>query len=266
MLASDTKASSTAKPSLSEWEVESFRFTLFTADARAPERLENWWREVSGVPDRRVAHDEQTHAEQGIVDEEMLRLKWQPGRIDWYLSPKLPESREEASKVISLGCAEPAMRRFRKHLDSWFDEKGPPESVRVALATVVMKAVQNRKQGYEILDALLPNVTLDIENIRDFRYIINRRRPSKSVANLEVNRLANWLVAELTPIRIEIRPGKRTTARQTWQGVSQLACRVEFDINTSPEYTGKFSAEKQREVLDELASLTLELVAEGDIP
>jgi hypothetical protein len=139
---------------------------------------------------------------------------------------------------------------------------------RLAFGAVLHSRVESLEMGYKKLGELLPSVQLDSEGSSEFFYQINRPRESKSgIARLRINRLSKWSVAVRTR---GVLMGRMISDEQTvnWESSGQpmVSCRLELDINTSPEYETALPAQHIRSVFRELVDLAVEVAEKGDLP
>jgi hypothetical protein len=125
----------------------------------------------------------------------------------------------------------------------------------------LLRPVEDEKAGYRQLSTFLP-FELDPDS-SDFSYQINRPRPSQALDDLEINRLCKWSVARIRSLRLTLGSGSPIA-----EAVDVLtACRLEFDVNTSPKWGQKpLPSEALPALLDELHHLGQEIATEGDKP
>ncbi|MBI1741869.1 hypothetical protein HYR54_02255 [Candidatus Acetothermia bacterium] len=123
---------------------------------------------------------------------------------------------------------------------------------------ILLQFLENKMEAYQKLKTYLPFAHLDENNSSDFVYQINRRKDSvKGIKELKLNRLANWSALELTMI---------PTGMASIQSVSsKMACRLEMDINTVPEFPGPLPQDKIIQIFEELVLSGKEIAAKGDL-
>ncbi|MHC5057097.1 MAG: hypothetical protein ACYTKD_20665 [Planctomycetota bacterium] len=260
-------ANSDAEPCAEAWEVDTLRFTAFLPGELDAEHSERWWRDVAKQKTREeVSMSQGGLVEQGIVDGKVLRLQCQGARIDWFLQPKKAEPGEEQPDIYSLGKLGPSLATFVRYMKVWFELPTCPVAKRIALGGILLHRVADREEGYRFLQPLLRgSVQLDVENSREFNYTINRRRPSPSVEGLEMNRMTKWFVWTWKPFAMTIRLQPGPVLQQTEEGAPKMACRLELDINTAPEFAGTFDQRAQEAILNELTAFAEEIAAKGDV-
>ncbi len=227
------------------WQVENLRITAFPENNASVSASAMWEQYIGREPNN-------THIQRGgLVAREVeykngrIFLIEQPGRIEWHYltkeSPTIGDLEQELAVVVELA---------RK----WLDSPDMFQLNRLAFGAVLLKLVQSSRSAYENLKEFLPFLNLD--NLSgDFNYQVNRRRDSKIVEGLPINRLTQWNVVSLKQIDL-------TQAR-----VADLdfASRLELDINTSSERINSLPSEKLVKLFDELVEMGLELSKKGDI-
>ena len=102
---------------------------------------------------------------------------------------------------------------------------------------------------------MLPGVKL-IPQPNDFLYHVNRRRDSRTVQGLQINRMSTW--SKLN-ILLFVQPGEPFS----WPDKCYIA--VQVDINTAPEKAQVLPAKLLPELFDELMAFALEIAARGDV-
>ena len=115
-------------------------------------------------------------------------------------------------------------------------------------------------EGYENLQRFLP--FLDLQNVEDFSYRVNRRQDSKIVQDLLINRVNQWSVASLNLFGFTVEPRQ---SPQLNSANVEFASRLELDISTSQDRIISLPSEKLIELFDELVQKGLGLSEEGDI-
>ena len=242
------------------WYVEVLRWTTFLPDIAEPKNLTSWWPRVSGLGKSDEAHRQPVgHSESGTIGQDVLRLHWAPGRIDWILTRKEDES-ETARQLTPL---EEARKRFRTFIDRWTKQKFVPAAKRLALGCIIAHPVPTREDGYRFLAPFVSKfVKLSPNDSRDFFYQINRPRSSKTKRGVEINRLSKWMTSQTQAMHINITPAQ--VVSQKGDQVA-TAARAEFDVNTEGKLIGEFTPSQQMALFDEFDKLIVELSTKGDI-
>ncbi len=246
------------------WEVDTIRFTSFASEELKARTVEQWWRGVTGLEDRQVnQRPNGPWVESGTINGEVLTFHLQNQRIDWVLQPEKKD--EDRDNIISLGELQPALDRFIQFIEKWFALE-PPMSNRIVLGAILLHPVETRQSGYRHLEQYLKDfVEIDAEGSSDFTYQINRCRKSKIITGLEINRLSKWFVWtwKSVSVRMQIFPPQQDFEQDI--GEEKMACRLDLDINTAPEFEGKFDIDIQKKLLTELRSLLEEIAEKGDV-
>lgn len=246
------------------WLTESLRLTVFPHPPEVDVAV-NWWQAVTG--EAPATHTVQRLGpvlqEHGPIQNSYcnLSLQFQPGRLDWVMSPIIPPSLK-LEGFPNFDSFDSATEKFRALFLKWI-RVAPPFN-RLAIGSILVLPVQDKADGYREIQKYLPAVKLDAENSADFSYGINRPRQSQIIAGLRINRLSNWSVAKLSGIRIELGDAGQSRAIESAEGLS--ACRLQVDVNTQPERTEAFVYNDREALLDELMRINAELVDRGDVP
>ncbi len=244
------------------WLSEVFRLTSFF---RNSDRLDTskWWETVVGeLPDNRNAQPKiGVFQDQGPYESGQLIMSAQPGRVDWLFIPSF-DKQIGMPNLLELPPYHSKKELFLQIVDRWF-EICPP-TIRVAYGLVLNKPVSDKKSGYRELSKYLSTIQMDPENSSDFLYQINRRRLSKNIPGLQLNRLSKWTVASAEITQIPIGAVIIPTADSNQQTNIRFA-RLELDINTAQEFTKTIPNENISSIFIELAELADEIAELGDI-
>jgi len=248
-------------PPPTAWLVESLRLTVF-AEPGAPFDSSKWWVDLVGAqPDSISDQPKQSlHNERGRLDDQRdLILQVQANRIDWVMLPPAQTEAALPMDFLAVGDFPATVNGFATIMRRWLPSC--PPVTRLALGGVLLQAQSDRRAGYVLLGSYIPSVTLDPDS-SDFSYQINRpRKSTTSIPNLEVNRLTRWAVVLLRTLAVSAGLQAMSVADMA----RRSACRLEFDINTSQEFTGRIPQGQLTDLLVELSDLALEIAALGDI-
>ena len=246
------------------WLTESIRLTLFTQPPTVDVAV-NWWQTVAGdLPANHTVQrlgpmlQQQGPIRGGYCN---LSLQYQPGRVEWVLSPIVPDHMR-IDGFPNFGAYDAATTAFLELFSRWI--QGAPAFNRLAVGSTLVVPVQDKADGYRRIQGFLPAVTLDPEGSADFSYGINRFRQSETVPGVRINRLSRWSVAKLSGIRLEIGEAGISRLMASPEGLS--ACRLELDINTQPERVEPFPQDIAERLLNELVRSGREIVERGDVP
>ena len=108
--------------------------------------------------------------------------------------------------------------------------------------------------------------TMDTDFLGRGRYRINRRRTSScDVEGLEITRISTWSAVQIVETFVDVsgdgeRPPK-VTRRPNPGGI----CRLEFDIDTIPEFDRALDKEVVPKIFDELVDAGNQIAARGDV-
>ncbi len=240
------------------WQAESLRVTCFPSSG-TDFNSKNWWFDVVGEqPENTIIRAKDGfRQDEGHVNGRKIVLAIQPIRTDFLMIPNDEEGE------IAIGSVQDGLDAFLTIISRWFNIG--PSLRRLAFGSVLVFPVESRKSGYELLGNYLPNVKLDSEGTSDFLYQINRPRASKVItSDLMINRLTKWSVLKRGLVGFELSPDAALAT--TVSSSETLSCRLELDINTSPDYRGDLPQDKLNEIFNELVDLSKEIVSQGDIP
>jgi len=234
---------------VSNWEAGLLRITAFPSE-QVDLRTVDWWEKVTGTASemRTVQPSVGQLTEQGTVEDYLLRLQIQFGRVDWVLLPK-DDVQNEAFPL--LGKFEQVSRRFRELVSPWLT--GAPRVNRLAFGAVLYVPTASLEEATEVISKILPYVNIEWSGIRDFIFQINRPRPCRTCSEAgDINRLSKWQIVVLKKMITVLAPdasGPLTTSEQP-------AAYWELDINTAPPPGAQ--KEITRDLLDPLLNELLE--------
>ena len=257
-----SKGNKTDRPIVA-WEAQTLRVTAFLVDREVPPSTP-WWDDFIGEPpeSEKSRPREGIYRQTGTFENGILNLNRAPGRIDWFYSNK---PSEDEGDIATLGSLTSAQSEFCTLINQWIPVC-PPIS-RLAFGAVLILPVANRKEGYQTLQELLPAVKLDIENSADFFYQINRpRKSTTSSSDLEINRLSKWFVQQHMIIGIEIGSRSASVTQHKIPENQTTVCKLELDVNTSPEFARDLDPKERPALFQELVDLSSEIAREGDNP
>ncbi len=210
----------------------------------------SWWHQLTGeLPeqDTKSPRTGQFH-QTGPYNGGQLQLSGQPGRIDWTLAPEAKEIQE----FPTIGAFEEARISFHDLMHKWLLTASP--AARIALGVTLILPVESRDVGYRTVLSLT-HLKQDIFDATDLLFQINRpRQSSTGIPNLRINRLSTWSVARLQRLQLQLGSAPRTALSS-----DQYACRLQLDINTSPEEVTELNSDQMGIVFDELVKLALEI-------
>src|SRR5262249_42648127 len=112
-----------------------------------------------------------------------------------------------------------------------------------------------QEEAYQALSGQLPRVKLE-PRPNDFLYHVNRRRGSKVLQGVQVNRISTW-----AKLNIPFSVSRGVPFR--WPDRCYSA--VQLDMNTAPEKVEVLPGQLLPQVFEELAHLALEIAERGDV-
>lgn len=245
------------QPAGSAWQLEFARLIAFPAEP--PLFLEQeWWKELaSEVPEDYVStRKKHAHEDHGSLQGCVLTLKVDLGRIVWLAQP--PGDFDDLSgKLPTLGAFREKIDWFVGLLTPWLANSCPPLK-RLAFASKLLQPASTQQEAFRVLAAHLPLMNFE-QDPNDFVLQINRRRDSRVVGGLPINRVSTWSKLNVT-FSIEAQGGI------PFKWPENCYSAVELDINTAPERVEILPRELLPQLFMELASLGEEIAERGDTP
>ena len=241
-----------------DWKVESLRITAFPVDISKVSAEEIWDTCIGTTPDEiRIQRGGIESRETELNNGRVFLIK-QIDRIDWRYHAK-QENGEELLTLPIIGSLESELNVMGEFTRTFFDSRAMFSTSRLAFGAVLLFPVGSVIDGYNVLRKLLPSLNLD--NVKDLNYQVNRPRESNVIKGVSINRLSRWNVT-----RLRIVAAAPTVNVSLNSIVDELfACRLELDINTAAEQNESISSDSLLNVLDELISIGLELSERGDV-
>lgn len=247
-------------PAVDAWHVETMRVTAFPGDVVSTEQL-SWWEDTVGFPPETVQSRPRTgqYQARGDFEGRQLILQVQPGRIEWTLRPIMKA--EDEPGLPLLGPFSEVVASLSKVVVPWLPKA--PALNRFAFGAALLQPVESVRSGYALIQKYLPAVRVDPDGSSDLFYQINRRRPSVTrIDGLRMNRLSKWSVQLAEIVTMTVGSGNVVTRALG----TEAACRLELDINTTPDFAGAFPPDQLRALLQEMIDLGHEIAQKGDIP
>jgi hypothetical protein len=234
-----------ALPGLSDWELEFARLFAYPVESPLVPQ-QRWWQDLAGQPDDFELHGKVSGSFKGA----RLSLTMDPNCIVWEIQP--------APRSDNLATLGPYREKFDwvvELLTPWLANSSPPIR-RLAFGGKLLQTAATQKRAFEILAAHLPGVKLE-PNPNNVIVQINRRRDSKVINGLGLNRVSTWS-------KMDVVFSVDATKPFTWP--ERCYSAVELDINTAPEKTDTLPRQSLPELLRELKDLGVEIAERGDIP
>jgi len=257
-----SEPSTAINPDLATWKVELLRMTAFLSPG-SPIPQQNWWEEICGSSPEVRSSQPRTGVQQdeGLFKDGntqgKLILAVQPFRIDWLLTVEIAPTSFE---LPSVGSFSESVNSFAQLMNRWLNVS--PNLQRIAFGVNLLLPFESVEQAYQDLPGYFPLNKLDLKNAQDFNYRINRPRTvDSSIPDLKINRLSSWSVMTFATLQIA-NTGSYTYSSTT---PSNVAIRLELDINTSTDFSGELSKDKLPEMFAQLVEYAKEIALEGDI-
>ena len=239
-----------------DWRVETLRLTAFPAAGAAKATPECWWTALFGGRHEKSTEDVRRGITQlqGNVGDSFMVMTRNPVSFELrQLDSDPTEPPREADALPSFGDRVPT---FQRSSMQWLELEDCPPLRRVAFGAILLLPVPKHDGGYEALDGYLPTVTVD-PKLSDFLYQVNRRRFSKVIENLWVNRLSKWSTQQVESLTV-------SSDGSVVRGEATSACRLELDINSVPS-AESLPPDRLPRLFEELVALASEIALEGDI-
>jgi hypothetical protein len=174
-------------------------------------------------------------------------------RVEWRIEP-VGKFDESSDRLPTIGPFQEKIPWFTRLMTPWLSTSSPP-LLRLAFACKLLQPADTQDAAYRALAPLLPGVKLT-PRPNDFLYHVNRRRDSKTVQGLQLNRMSTW--SKLN-IPFFVPPGKPFS----WPDKCYSA--VQLDMNTAPERAQVLPAKLLPQLFEELVAFALEIAARGDV-
>jgi hypothetical protein len=250
------QAAAVVDPTL-ELQTESLRLTGFLSPAEQAQDP-TWWTDIAGTaPETRTSKPGRGELQEaGSVGDRTLTLSIQPGRVDWFLTPRFEHG--TALETPWAGPYRDAVTSFSELMARWLSQS--PSLIRLAFAVVVHRPVANKATGYRCLGKYLTCLQID-PNSDDLMYQINRPRTSSVVRDLKINRFSRWSVAQFMSLRLAV-------AGQTLQPNVEpgpFSCRIDLDLSTDGQRVEPLEHAMLQRLFDEMKTMSEELLVRGDV-
>jgi hypothetical protein len=249
-----------APPSPDVWQAQNLRLIAFPREAQFAVQ-QNWWQELTGAEPENILEkrQKQEREESGAFQGALLNLSFDLLRIQWTVSPRLdPENLPRGQMPPVLGSFMEKQAWFRGLMEQWLPRC--PLIYRLAFTASLLQSVPDHPAGYRMLDRYLRWVEIDTHS-SEFLYRINRRANSAVVQGMSINRLSTWLVGKFA-VLVQVVEGGHP--EQQIDSKEKLACAVELDINTAPEFQGPLPNADLPRIFAELVTAGVEIATRGD--
>jgi len=237
-----------------DWLVESFRITAFTTNPLA-ELDYDWWKIITEEQPntKTIDNKENSLIEEGIYNDNNLKLTVKRERLDWNIIPILNVS--DLPGFSNIGLLSDTIGIVKKIFDDWTTKCDVPELKRIAFGAILLFPVDSREDGYKILNFLLNKIDLDHRDTSDFLYQINWKIDAKTdIDELRINQLTKWSTAVAKFLKLP----------SADEVVELYACRLELDMNNIKLEERSIPKDKLIPLFDELINLGINISVKGD--
>ena len=239
-----------------QWDVDSLRVSIFCDSQNNHDPAALWQRVVDTIPESIESRPKQNLTlATGNLEDNRCILVAEKARLDWHIRPlaPVPPTSEGLLLVTDIDKMLPVLNKAVLR-----SIQNVQHVYRLAFGLVLIKQASSMEDALRQIEAYLPLEHL--ENCRDFAYQVNRRRTSRVIPFLPINRLTKWTVQEVLGSTVTIGPAAEepvhTTKRTT---VSMLT----LDINNAP--LGKPLPSQMPRLFNELVMLAGEIALKGDV-
>ena len=250
--------------SLGDWYTEELRLSVFLIDAIDPEKAHFWESLLGEMPDEVYNRPPQQQVrEEGPFLNGRLRVEVSINRVDWRLLPA-PGIEQHHGLPPVVGSYDALEQDFRDLMLRWLADCPPLH--RLGYGSELLLPAENLPDACRKLDGLLRRVDVEPENTHDFLYRINRRRASHcGVEGLKINRLSTWSAVQVIEALVDVSGDGEKAPKVTRQPNSRGICRLEFDVNTIPEFDRALDKDVVPKVFNELVDAGNEIATKGDV-
>ncbi len=234
----------------SKWLVQTYRMTAFPMSLDNLDNLYKWKDIVGEEPEKRSSQPKiKATQESGEFKNGLLILKIMHNRIDC-LYDSIIKPNIIPDIIPNIGLFSETLDTFKNVVNKWLESS--PNLTRFAFGVHLLNPAESHEDAYLMLDHFLHSIKVEPDT-SDFSYTVNRKRSSKIVQNLMVNRLCQWRAIRLNLKinELELEP--------------KYACSLDIDINTTVEFEGELKAEELSPLFNEFTDMAIEISKSGDI-
>jgi hypothetical protein len=242
--------------------------TFFHSGEEGFEDFGTWERLTREKPDSCQSNPKTRRViESGVIGESNQQLLFlsEPleNRLEWHLSA------QDLSPHFEMGFVDSSSQLLNL-MDRYLESLPLQGLERVAYGVNVIQRVSGLPEGYRKISDCL-GVNVEYPQCSDFLYQLNRRRPSKILANTDLNRLMKWSVVTLGrrilrfDADVTLKEGK-IDPEVVAPDEDQVAVNLELDINTVRKANSRIAKEQVGPLLREFDELAREILAKGNIP
>ena len=240
------------------WQVENLRITLFPENNASISPSKLWDEIIAKDPDDVQIHSGRLNARHVEFENGVIFLVKQQEHIEWRYMAK-PDEKPDRLKLPTIGSLDCEIDIFLEFSNRWLKSLNLLRANRLAFGAVLLLPAQSLDEGFENLQVFVPQMNL--KKVDDLEYRVNRRRKSKVIEDLEINRISQWNVARLE----RVDPLDPAMFLDDSSSNKAFASRLELDINTV-QRGGDLQPNGFVDLFNELVDLGMELTMKGDIP
>jgi hypothetical protein len=249
-------------PKLDVWRPMLLQLVLFPTSPNAGDQ--KWWEGVTGQEPAESNRKGLERTDSGVLPDCALSVSIDPLKISWTMMPRTDSEELLATAPLTLRPFPESAERFVALMSPWLSDQCPPIK-RLGFAGSLIQDSPSHPDAYRLLGCYLPAVKVD-PNSYDFQYRINRKRPSKIVQGLSINRLTLWSALKVSSFVQTVRLGEEPQAAPTIIGPSRFAAMVAFDVNSDGERPDDLPPLTRMDLFRELNTMAKEIAAFGDKP
>ena len=179
----------------------------------------------------------------GLSDNEKNTVRVEPGRVNWFVEPKLIESDPPYSKLLEI---KPTLGEIRNSILK-LDSKLLGETTRLTIVSTFVFPVTSLDSANRKL-AKMCELSLTPKGLNDLFIRLNRRKMLRK--GEEINRVASYSIETSSLVMQNIQTGNTVKTH------NRFAVKVQSDFNTVPK--GRvYNIEMQQDILQILMNETL---------
>ncbi len=239
-----------------DWKYHHLRLTAFLKEAVNTREI-SWWNDTVGSDSESTnITGNLVRVEEAVKNDLILSLKVEPHRVDWILKSLDTQNLED---FPNLGDKAKALSTLKEISVNWFKISKISDVGRLAFGVRLFKNVEDRLEGYNDLNKMLPFVEIHPESSSDFLYQINRSLDSTTVQGLKINRLAKWHVVNMKTVALNITSDLKAALTS-----DLYATALDLDINSDADRDSPLPNNNLEKLFEEFISLGEEIAIKGD--
>ena len=249
-----------------QWQALRLRATAFLLAESEIDSSSIWNTVIGGVPDEEQRRPKEGLLQQvGTLADLTAVMRMAHPRVDFFLQPTIqnPGTLSTSPDWQAFSFSD-ALQTISEMSSRWFSMQ--LQVARVAFGANLVQPADDLRDAHRRLADYLSDVTIDSENSFDFFYQINRRRESKVIPQLPINRLSKWSIMTQATGSVAIQSGQNVVGTVFSAPVTQaFASSLELDINTVQANDCSLPESKLCALFGELLAFGKEVAEEGDV-